>query len=159
MSCPLRFSNTSSGMGNEWGDLKSDGSVCLPPRLFPRMDVLTPDGIYIAFNGSFVYVWLGKACDVSCLHELFGFASVDQADGTITGTLTASYQQILHSFTGAVIHAQDFGSVRRVFTPTLSAVSLILHNTCVSRRTAAGAAATCCAPCKRSSPTAAPSKW
>ena len=68
-------------MGNEWGDIKSDGSVCLSPRLLPRMDVLTPEGIYIAFNGSFLYVWLGKGCDVSVLHDMFGFASVDQADG------------------------------------------------------------------------------
>lgn len=68
-------------MGNEWGEQKSDGSVCLPPRLLPRMDVLTPDGIYIAFNGSFLYVWLGKSCDVNCVNELFGFSSVDQADG------------------------------------------------------------------------------
>ena len=45
------------------------------------MDVLTPEGVYIAFNGSFLYVWLGKGCDVSVLHDMFGFASVDQADG------------------------------------------------------------------------------
>jgi|LauGreDrversion4_2_1035121.scaffolds.fasta_scaffold639665_2 hypothetical protein len=45
------------------------------------MDVLTPDGIYIAFNGSALYVWLGKSCDASCIHEMFGFSSVDQADG------------------------------------------------------------------------------
>jgi hypothetical protein len=82
--CPPHCANTVSGMGNEWGGLKSDGSVCLPPRLLPRMDVLTPDGIYFAFNGSFLYVWLGKACDVNCVNELFGFASVDQADGTST---------------------------------------------------------------------------
>ena len=82
--CALYSCNTSSGMGNEWGESKTDGSVCLPPRLLPRMDVLTPDGIYLAFNGSFLYVWLGKACDVNALHEMFGFASVDQADGAIS---------------------------------------------------------------------------
>ena len=76
-----RPSHTKPGIGNEWGDSKSDGSVCLPPRLQPRMDVLTPEGIYIAFNGSSLYVWLGKTCDAACLHEMFGFASVDQADG------------------------------------------------------------------------------
>ena len=75
-------------MGNEWGETRSDGSVCLPPRLLPRMDVLTPDGIYVAFNGSSLYVWLGKACDAACLHEMFGFSSVDQADGTKSQTYT-----------------------------------------------------------------------
>jgi hypothetical protein len=52
------------------------------------MDVLTPDGIYVAFNGSSLYVWLGKACDAACLHEMFGFSSVDQADGTKSQTYT-----------------------------------------------------------------------
>lgn len=78
---PARSSDTKPGIGNDWGESKPDGSVCLPPRLLPRMDVLTPDGIYMAFNGSALYVWLGKSCDASCIHEMFGFSSVDQADG------------------------------------------------------------------------------
>jgi hypothetical protein len=45
------------------------------------MDTLTPEGVYIAFNGSFIYIWLGRACEQQLLQEAFGFASADQADG------------------------------------------------------------------------------
>lgn len=110
--CPYIAPLHSLGIGNDWGESKPDGSVCLPPRLLPRMDVLTPDGIYIAFNGSALYVWLGKSCDASCIHEMFGFSSVDQADG-------------------AVVHAQDFGSDRsRRCCNVLRAVQALVPHSC-----------------------------
>jgi hypothetical protein len=65
---------------------------------------------------------------------------------------------------GAVVHAQDFGSVRAPAAPPPPPPppplpSCVFCSPRAVRRIAAGAAATCCAPCKRLSRTAAPYRW